>query len=92
MIRDDLEHKLLSGGVIYIEDCPTYKVTLKDMADYGFTKMQNIIALMATDDESASKFLQNIDGTVSTFYVLVVAILQELEQKDEQESGQGAVP
>jgi hypothetical protein len=46
---------------------------------------------MATDDESASKFLQNIDGTVSTFYVLMVTILQELEQKAEQDGGQDAV-
>lgn len=82
MIKEDLEHKLLSGGVIHIDGCPTYKVTLQDMADYGFTQMQNIIALMATDDSSASKFLSNIpDGCeVSTFYVLMVGVVQELEQ------------
>ena len=76
MIREDLEHKLLSGGVINIGNCPTYKVTLQDMADNGFTEMQNIIALMASDDEYASNFLQTIDGVVSTYYVLVIGIMQ----------------
>lgn len=82
MTREDLEHKLLSGGVIYIDGCPTYKVTLKDMADYGFTQMQNIIALMATDDISASKFLKTVadNSKISTFYVLMLGILQELRQ------------
>lgn len=81
MIREDLEHKLLSGGVIYIDDCPTYKVTLKDMADYGFSQMQNIIALMAMDDTSASKrFLSNAEGTVSTLYVLMLGIMQEIRE------------
>lgn len=80
MTREDLEHKLLSGGVIYIDDCPTYKVTLQDMADYGFSKMQEVISLMASDDTSASKLLSNIDDTVSTFDVLMIGILQELRQ------------
>ena len=88
MIREDLEHRLLSGGVIYIDDCPTYKVTLKDMADYGFSRMQSIIALMATDDASASKLLSNFNDTVSTFYVLMIGILQELRQANNQEKKQ----
>lgn len=80
MVREDLEHKLLSGGIIHLGNCPTYKVTLKDMADYGFTRMQNIIAFMATDDASASKFLNKDAGSadVSTFSVLMASILQEL--------------
>ena len=82
MTREDLEHKLLSGGEIYIDNCPTYKVTLKDMADYGFGRMQEVITLMASDDTSASKLLSNIDDTVSTFYVLTIGILQELKQVD----------
>lgn len=85
MTREDLEHKLLSGGEIYIDDCPTYKVTLKDMADYGFGRMQEVIALMASDDTSASKLLSNIDDTVSTFYVLIIGIIQELRQVDNGE-------
>lgn len=80
MTREDLEHKLLSGGEIYIDNCPTYKVTLKDMADYGFGRMQEVIALMASDDASASKLLSNIDDTVSTFYVVIIGIIQELRQ------------
>ena len=85
MTREDLEHKLLSGGEIYIDNCPTYKVTLKDMADYGFGRMQEVIALMASDDTSASKLLSNIDDTVSTFYVLIIGIIQELRQDDNSE-------
>ena len=85
LTREDLEHKLLSGGEIYIDNCPTYKVTLKDMADYGFSKMQEVIALMASDDTSASKFLSNIDDTVSTFYVLIIGIIQDLRQSDDSE-------
>ena len=80
MILEDLEHKLLSGSVIKIDNVPTYKVTLQDMADYGFTEMQNIIALMASDDKYASSFLQNIDDVVSTYYVLMIGILQELNK------------
>lgn len=86
MTREDLEHKLLSGGDIYIDDCPTYKVTLKDMADHGFGRMQEVIALMASDDAVASKLLSNIDDTVSTFYVLVIAIMQEASQMDDRET------
>lgn len=85
MTREDLEHKLLSGGEIYIDNCPTYKVTLKDMADYGFGRMQEAIALMTSDDTSASKLLSNIDDTVSTFYVLMIGIIQELRQGDNGE-------
>ena len=85
MTREDLEHRLLSGGEIYIDSCPTYKVTLKDMADYGFGRMQEAIALMASDDASASKLLSNIDDTVSTFYVLIIGITQELRQADSSE-------
>jgi hypothetical protein len=80
LILEDLEHKLLSGGVIKIDNVPTYKVTLQDMVDYGFTEMQNIIALMASDDKYASSFLQNIDDIVSTYYVLAIGIIQELNQ------------
>ena len=81
MIRSDLEHKLLSGGVINLGDCPTYKVTLKDMADYGFGRMQDVIALMASDDAVACKLLSNIDNDIPTFYVLVIGVMQELDQK-----------
>lgn len=85
MIREDLEHKLLSGGVIYIDNCPTYKVSLQDMADYGFGKMQEIIALMASDDDTASKLLSNINDTVSTFFVLMIGLIQELRQVENQD-------
>lgn len=81
MVLEDLEHKLLCGSEIYIDDCPTYKVTLEDMTNQGFTQMQNIIALMSSDDEYASKFLDNIGEAVSTYCVLAIGIIQELKQK-----------
>ena len=81
MNYEDLRHKLLSGGEIYIGKFPTYKVTLQEMADYGFGKIQNVIALMAADDISASKLLNNVDGNVSTFDVLMVGVLQDLSQR-----------
>ena len=80
MIREDLEHKLLSGGIIDIDGCPTYSITLGEMADYGFSIMQNVIALMSSDDTYASKLLKGVDGEVSTFFVLLVGIMQELQQ------------
>lgn len=85
MTREDLEHKLLSGSVIYLDGCPTYKVTLQDMADCGFGQMQQTIALMTSDDASASKLLSNIDYTLSTFDVLMIGIIQELKQVDNGE-------
>lgn len=82
MTHEDLEHKLLSGSVIHIDGCPTYKVTLQEMADEGFTKMQNIIGLMSLDDSAASKFLSGIeDEDISTYYVLAIGVLQDLRQK-----------
>ncbi len=84
MIHEDLEHKLLSGSAIYIDNCPTYKVTLQDMAECGFGQMQEVIALMASDDTSASKLLSNTNDTVSTFYVLIIGIIQELRHTDNQ--------
>ena len=86
MIREDLEHKLLSGGVIYLDACPTYKVTLQDMADHGFGRMREAIALMASDDAAASKLLSNINDKVSTFYVLMIGIIQELRQSEKRET------
>lgn len=89
MNREDIEHKLLSGGKIYIDDCPTYKVTLMDMADYGFGQMQSIISLMASDNISASKLLSNIDEDMSTFSVLIIGIMQELlEIPDKNDTSQ----
>ena len=87
MISEDIEHKLLSGSPIYIGDCPTYKVSLQDMADNGFTKMQNVIALMALDDSSAPKFIngdENIE--LSTYSVLAIGVLQDLYKKRQGES------
>ena len=83
MLSEDIEHKLLSGGIIYIDECPTYKVTLQEMADNNFTKMQNVIALMALEDASASSFIDNAgDMEWTTYYVLAVGVLQDLYKKE----------
>ena len=86
MTHEDLEHKLLSGGVIHINGFPTYRVTLQDMADVGFTKMQNAIGLMTLDDSSASNFISGIDGVeLTAFDVLAIGVLQDLYQKEQGE-------
>ena len=54
------------------------------MADYGFGQMQEVIALMASDDGAASKLLSNIDEVVPTFTVLMIGIIQELRQMGNQ--------
>ena len=55
------------------------------MADCGFGRMQEVIALMASDDTSASKLLSNADDIISTFYVLIIGIIQELRQANNSE-------
>lgn len=87
MNREDIEHKLLSGGEIYIDGCPTYKVTLKEMADNEFTKMQEIISLMSLDDSAASRFIKSSENVeLSTYRVLVIGILQDLYKREMNES------
>ena len=82
MTHEDLEHKLLSGGVIHIDGCPTYKVTLKEMADVGFTKVQNVIGLLSLEDSSASRFITGVeDDELSTYHVLAIGFLQDLYKK-----------
>lgn len=80
MNKYDLEHKLLKGGVLYLDDIPTYKVTLGDMADNGFATMQRVISILTMDDAKASElFSANIEDS-STFLVIYYSILQEYQR------------
>ena len=72
----DLEHKLQRGSILYFDNIPTYKVTLGEMADFGFTKAQSIISLLSMDDEKAKEYLSNAEQS-STFLYVVLNILQE---------------
>ncbi len=76
MNKYDLEHKLQRGGVLYLDEIPTYKVTLGDMADFGFTKAQSIISLMCMDDDKAREYLSDSEQS-STFLYIVLNLLQE---------------
>ena len=84
-----MEHRLLSGGVIYIDNCPTYKVTLQDMADYGYGQIQEVISLMTADDSAATRLLTNVEGTVSTFCVVAIGIMQDLMRTNNDEEKRG---
>ena len=80
MNKYDLEHKLLKGSVLYLDDIPTYKITLGEMADNGFTTMQGVISILTMDDAKASElFSVNIEKP-STFLFVYYSILQEYQK------------
>ncbi len=74
--KPDLEHKLQKGSILYLDEIPTHKVTLGDMADYGFTKAQSIISLMCMDEDKAKEYLSDAEQS-STFLYIVLNLLQE---------------
>lgn len=76
----DLEHKLLRGSVLYLGDIPTYKVTLGEMADNGFTTMQVVISILTMDDSKASEMFNADFENPSTFIFIYYSILQELHR------------
>lgn len=80
MNKHDLEHKLQRGSVLYLDDIPTYKITLGDMADFGFTKAQSIISVLSMDDDKAKEHLAEFTEQPSTFLYIVLNILQEYRQ------------
>ena len=80
MNKYDLEHKLLKGSILYLDDIPTYKVTLGEMADNGFTTIQGVISILTMDDAKASElFSANIENS-STFLFIYYSILQEYQR------------
>ena len=80
MNKYDLEHKLLKGSILYLDDIPTYKVTLGEMADNGFTTMQGVISILTMDDAKASElFSINIENS-SAFLFVYYSILQEYKK------------
>lgn len=79
MNKYDLEHKLLKGSILYLGNIPTYKITLGEMADNGFTKMQSVISILAMDDSKASELFSNAVENPSAFLFVYYSILQEQE-------------
>lgn len=80
MTKDDLEHKLQRGSILYLDDIPTYKITLGEMADFGFTKAQSIISVLCMDDDKTKDYLAEFTEQPSTFLYIVLKILQEYKQ------------
>ena len=78
MNKYDLEHKLLRGSVLYLGDIPTYKVTLGEMADNGFTVMQSVISILTMDDSKSSEMFNDGFKNPSTFIFIYYSIIQEL--------------
>ena len=77
MNKYDLEHKLLRGSPLLLGDIPTYKISLGEMADIGFTKLQNAISILCMDDDKANELLNGAIENPSTFMLIMVSILQE---------------
>jgi hypothetical protein len=80
--KDDLEHKLLSGRPIYIGNIPTYRITLGDMAEFGFSKIHNIVSLLCMDDEQAKSYINHDES--NTFFFIVLNYLNELNHIQEK--------
>lgn len=74
----DFEHRLLSGFPIYIEETPTYKVTLGEMVELGYTKMRSAIGLICIDDEEVAEYIK-VDNP-SAFMLVVATILNEYDE------------
>lgn len=84
MNKYDLEHKLLKGSILYLDDIPTYKVTLGEMADNGFATMQRVISILTMDDTKASDLFSADIENPSAFLFIYYSILQEYKRnKDE---------
>ena len=86
MNKYDLEHKLLRGSVLYLDDIPTYKITLGEMADAGFLKLQNVISILCMDDDKAIELLNGAIENPSTFMLIMLNILQEQNQVNKEKS------
>jgi len=82
----DLEHKLLRGSVLYLDDIPTYKITLGEMADAGFSKLQNVISILCMDDDKAIELLNGAVENPSTFMLIMLNILQEQNQINKEKA------
>lgn len=80
MNKYDLEHKLLRGSILYLDDIPTYKVTLGEMADNGFVTMQSVISILTMDDTKASELFGAEIENPSTFIFIYYSILQEYQR------------
>ncbi|WP_367567014.1 hypothetical protein [Lacrimispora sp.] len=80
MNKYDLEHKLLRGSVLYLDEIPTYRITLGEMADAGFSKLQNVISILCMDDDKANELLTGAVENPNTFMLIMLNMLQEHAQ------------
>lgn len=76
MNKEDLEHKLLKGSILYFEQVPTYSITLGQMAEFGFSRAQGIINLLCMEDSRAKEFL-SADMEQAAFAFIYLLISEE---------------
>lgn len=91
MNQYDLEHKLQNGSVLYLGDIPTYKVTLKEMADFGFTRMQAAVSILCMEDERVKETLPDTIENPSAFLLIYLNLLQETKALEEGKLNQEAL-
>lgn len=80
MNKTDLEHKLLKGSIIYLDNIPTYQVTIGQMVDfqYGYSMCQQVVGLLCMDDDKTNSLLSdNIEHTTWNF--IIVKMFSELD-------------
>nr|DAM62672.1 MAG TPA: hypothetical protein [Caudoviricetes sp.] len=73
----DLEHKLLKGSPLLLGNILTYKVTLGEMVDHGFTQMQNVIYILCMEDEKAADYMKKPFENPSTFLYVYANMFTE---------------
>lgn len=88
----DLEHKLLRGSPLLLGNIPTYKVTLGEMVDHGFTQMQNVISMLCMEDEKATDYMKKSFENPSTFLYIYANMFAEYKQTNYGQSNTNDAP
>ena len=73
----NLQLKLLSGRVIYIDDIPTYKIPLNQIIDFGYVEYQNLIRLICMEKDEINKMFQMENEIDDVFTFLFVMCMQD---------------
>lgn len=73
----NLQLKLLSGRVIYIDDIPTYKIPLNQIIDFGYVEYQNLIRLICMEKDEINKMFQIENEIDDVFTFLFVMCMQD---------------
>ena len=73
----NLQLKLLSGRVIYIDDIPTYKIPLNQIIDFGYVEYQNLIRLICMGKDEINKMFQMENEIDDVFIFLFVMCTQD---------------